>query len=127
MQEDDIGLAAFPVYVAPTPTPTPSPTPDSVGPTTHARAASVRRGHTIRLRYEVTDDKSARSQATRLVVKNARHKVVKRFALGARKIATWYSVRWTPKARGTSRYYVYAKDLASNKQAKVGSAGVRVN
>ena len=44
----------------------------------------------------------------------------------ARNTATWYSAKWTPKARGTYRYYVYAKDLAGNAQSKVGSARVVV-
>ena len=32
----------------------------------------------------------------------------------------------TPKAKGTYRYYVYAKDSAGNAQSKVGSAKVVV-
>ena len=51
---------------------------------------------------------------------------MKSFSLGTRNTATWYSVRWKPKAKGTYRYYVYAKDLAGNAQSKVGSAKVVV-
>lgn len=111
---DDIGLAAFPVA------------PDTVGPTTFARAASGRKGHIVFLRYKVTDNRSAKAVAVRLVVRNAKGKVVRRYALGTRAIATWYRVKWVPKARGTFHYFIYAKDLAGNAQIKAGSAKVIV-
>ena len=34
-------------------------------------------------------------------------------------MAAWHSAKWQPKAKGTYRYYVYAKDLAGNAQSKV--------
>ena len=100
--------------------------PDTVGPTTFAKAASGRRGRAITLRYKATDALSPRLLATRVLVKNSRGAVVNRYSLGKRTSARWYSLRWTPKARGTYRYYVYAKDLAGNVQSRVGSARVVV-
>lgn len=116
VQADDIGLAAFPV----------ASTPDTVGPTTFAKAASGRKGHVIFLRYKVTDDRSATAVSTCVVIRNAKGNVAKRFSLGTRTIATWHRVKWTPRAKGTYRYYIYAKDLAGNTQSKVGSAKVTV-
>jgi hypothetical protein len=55
-------------------------------------------------------------------VRNASGKVVKRFALGSRKTATWYRVKWKPKARGCYRLTIRGKDLAGSKQVKVGAA-----
>ena len=116
--EDDAGLAAFPLYVA--------PTPDTVGPTTFTKAASGRKGRAIRLYYRVTDAVSANAQAVRLVVKDARGAIVKGFTPGTCTMSAWHSVRWTPRARGTFRYYVYAKDMAGNAQVMRGSAKVIV-
>ena len=116
--QDDIGLGAFPVYV-------PSAL-DTVGPTIVARSTSGRRGHAIVLRYQITDNSNSLSQGTRIVVKNANRKVVKRYALGMQTMTAWHSVKWTCKARGVFRYYVYAKDQAGNSQVKVGSAKVVV-
>jgi hypothetical protein len=68
--------------------------------------------------------------STRIVIKNAHGKVVKTWSksgmLSLRNSGVWYSYKWTPKVRGTFRYYVYAKDFAGNPQSKVGSAKVVV-
>lgn len=85
-----------------------------------------RRGHVIAVRYKVTDAVSSQAEAARLIVKNSRGVTVKSFACGTKATATWRSIKWTSKARGTFRYYVYAKDLGGNAQAKVGSAKVLV-
>jgi hypothetical protein len=99
---------------------------DTLGPRTAARSVSVRRGSAVSLRYYLADLLSFRAAAVKVVVKNSRGATVKSASLGERTTDTWYSLRWTPKARGTYRYYVYGKDLAGNAQTKVGSAKVVV-
>jgi hypothetical protein len=96
---------------------------------TSGQAASGRRGKSTTLRYKAADTRSPTVWAPKVVVKDARGKVMKTFATSAltsRSSGTWYSVKWTPKAKGTYRYYVYAKDLAGNPQSEVGSAKVVV-
>lgn len=116
VQEDDAGLAAFPVYTA----------PDTIGPTTYARATTGTRSHAIVLRYKIVDNQSPTAVDIRIVVKNGHGATLRTFRPTSKATATWYSVKWTPKARGTFRYSVYAKDLSGNPQSKVGSAKVVV-
>jgi hypothetical protein len=99
---------------------------DTISPTTSAMAAKGRKGKAITLKYLVSDDQSAQVTGVTLTVKNARHKLVKSFSLGTRNVATWYSVKWKPKARGTYIYSVSAVDLAGNPQVKAGSARITV-
>ena len=99
---------------------------DTTGPVTAAKATSGRRGRAITLRYSITDNLSPKATAIRIVVRNSRGAAVKTIRPTARNTATWYSAKWTPKARGTYRYYVYVKDLAGNGQSKVESARVVV-
>ena len=101
-------------------------TTDNTGPVTAGRATSGRKGHAITLRYKITDALSAKATAIRVVVKNSHGTTVKTVQPTAKATATWYSVKWTPKARGTYRYYVYAKDLAGNAQRIKGNAKVVV-
>ena len=77
--------------------------------------------------YKATDNLSPQVKGVKVVVKNSHGKTVKTIAVSALKnVNTWYSVSWTPKARGTYRYYVYAKDLAGNSQSVRGWAKVIV-
>ena len=99
---------------------------DTIGPTTHARSASGHKGKAIRLKYLAGDNLSPQVKAVTLTIRNAHKKVIKRFTLGTKTIYTWYSVKWTPKAKGTYRYTVTAKDLAGNTQSKAGSAKITV-
>ncbi len=99
---------------------------DTLGPVTAARAASGRRARAIELRYRVTDRLSPGATAIRIVVKNRRNVTVKTLRPTAKNTGVWYAMRWTPKATGTYRYYVHAKDLAGNAQSSVGSAKVVV-
>jgi hypothetical protein len=99
---------------------------DTLGPTTAARSASGRKGRAIALRYKIADVLSPKATAIRIVVKNRRGTTVKTFRPTAKNTGTWYSVKWTPKAKGTYRYYVYAKDLAGNAQSRRGYAKVVV-
>ncbi len=99
---------------------------DLVGPRTAGKAASVRVGVAVRLRYKGTDDVSGKLSGVRLVVKDGKNRIVKRFSLGTRSVDRWYSVKWTPAKKGTYRYFVYAKDEAGLKQSTTGSAKVVV-
>jgi len=99
---------------------------DAQGPVAAAKATSGRRGRAIVLRYKIADLLSPRAKAIRIVVKNSHGTTVKTIRPTTKATATWYSVKWTPKARGTFRYYVYAKDLAGNAQRIKGSAKVVV-
>ena len=101
-------------------------TTDTLGPVTAGKAASGLKGRAIGLRYRATDALSPRVLGTRVVVRNGRGVTVRSFTLGARNVGMWYSVRWTPTARGTYRYYVYGKDLAGNAQSARGSARISV-
>ena len=98
---------------------------DSAGPVTAANATSGRMGYAIALRFKVGDNLSPKATAIRIVVKNG-DTVMKTLRPTTRNTATWYSAAWTPKAKGTYRYYVYAKDLAGNPQGEIGSARVVV-
>jgi hypothetical protein len=99
---------------------------DTTGPTTAGKAAEGKRREALALAYCVSDRLSPQATNVRLVVTSAKGKKVKSFTLGIKKTATWYSVNWKPKAKGSYRYVVTAKDLAGNKQAKIGGGTVRV-
>jgi len=99
---------------------------DTTGPVTAARAASGKKGHAIKLACRVSDTLSPKARAVKLVVKNARGRTVKTLTVGNCSTGVWYSAKWTPKAMGTYRYTVYAKDLAGNSQVTAGSAKVKV-
>ena len=60
------------------------------------------------------------------VHENRHGTTVRTFGPTAGNTATWYRVKWTPKARGTFRCYVNAKDLAGKTQLIRGSAQVVV-
>jgi hypothetical protein len=99
---------------------------DTRGPVTAAQYASGRRGHAITLRYKIADALSPRATALQVVVKNSHGTTITTIRPTTKNTATWYSVKWTPRARGTFRYYVYAKDLAGNAQRIKGNAKVVV-
>jgi hypothetical protein len=99
---------------------------DSTGPVTAGKAASGRVNRAIYLSYRISDNLSPKAKGIKIVVKNGRGKTVKTFLPAARNTSTWYRVKWVPKAKGTYRYYVYAKDLAGNAQRTRGSAKVVV-
>jgi large repetitive protein len=99
---------------------------DATGPVTSAKAASGKKGHSIKLAYRVSDTASPQAQGVTLVVTGARGKTVKTITIGSCQTSVWYNARWTPGATGTYRYTVKAKDLAGNTQSKAGSAKVKV-
>jgi hypothetical protein len=99
---------------------------DTLGPATKAATAQGRKGRALSLRYMIADAQSPQATAIRLVVMNARGTVVTTISLGAKPTATWYSVSWTPKTKGSYRYAVHATDLAGNTESRAGSAAVSV-
>ena len=100
---------------------------DTTGPITKAKLTYARVNHAVRLPYKATDNLSPKVKGVKVVVKNSHGTTVKTIWVSTAKyVNTWYSVSWTPKAKGTYRYYVYAKDLAGNAQSVRGSAKVVV-
>ena len=95
---------------------------DTTGPTTAGKAVSGKRNHAVKLKYRITDKLSPKATAVTLTIKNAKGKIIKTFKLGTRATNAWLTVKWTPKAKGSYKYSITAKDLAGNKQSKVGSA-----
>ena len=97
---------------------------DSRRPTTRApRRASARRNAHATLRYRVNDPLPSSGRAmVAIKVKTLGGKTVKTYRLASRKAvnaALTYKVSCTFK-RGTYRFFVYATDLADNKQVKAG-------
>jgi hypothetical protein len=101
---------------------------DTVGPTTSATVASVRKGRTATLKYMVADPEPTKGTATvKIVVKNARKKPVKTINVASVAVNTARTARFRCRlATGTYRYYVYATDASGNAQTKVGSAKLTV-
>ena len=93
---------------------------------TAAKAAKGIAGHGLKLSYQISDNLSPTATGVKLVVKNSDGKVVKTLACGTQSVTVWHSVTWTPKAKGTYSYAVYAKDLAGNVQSTAGSAKIKV-
>ncbi len=101
---------------------------DTTKPRTQAQnAVSVRRGSTAKLKYRVSEpaDLSPTADAVIQVKKSGR--VVKTFRFDDTPMNSdrTYSFRCTFK-KGSYRWYVYATDLAGNRQASVASNSLRV-
>ena len=100
---------------------------DPVAPTTHGQDASGKAGKSITLKYKIKDNLSPKAQAISIKIRNSSGEIVKKQSIsGTKTINTWYSFKWTPKAKGTYKYYVYAKDLAGNPQKTAGWAKIKV-
>jgi peptidoglycan/xylan/chitin deacetylase (PgdA/CDA1 family) len=102
---------------------------DTTGPVTTASLTYAKVNHVVRLLYKATDNLSPKVKSVKVVVKNSHGKTVKTIWVSTAKYVgtwIWYAVSWTPKAKGTYRYYVYAKDLAGNAQSVRGWAKVIV-
>jgi hypothetical protein len=98
---------------------------DARGPVTSARAARVRRGARVILRYAAAD--LTPKANVRLVVRTlsgARRATLRR---GWRRTGTLLRVSWRcTLRRGTYRVWVYATDQAGNRQVKAGRARLTV-
>lgn len=100
---------------------------DSVRPTTFSRNASGKVHKSICVKYEIKDNLSPEAQKIYVKIKNSKGKTVKTQSFSATKSTfKWYSFNWKSKAKGTYKYYVYAKDLAGNPQSSAGWAKVKV-
>jgi hypothetical protein len=68
------------------------------------------------LKYKITDNMSPKAQSVWIKVRASSGRTQSLTISGTRTINKWFSVSWRPKASGTYKYYVYAKDLAGNSQ-----------
>jgi hypothetical protein len=105
---------------------------DTTGPSTSGKslsfkAAKGKKGRAVSLKYRITDNLSSSATAVTLTIKDAKGKLVKKFALGTKVTNKWLTVKWTSKAKGIYKYSVSAKDLAGNKQIKAPGARITVN
>jgi hypothetical protein len=99
---------------------------DTTGPVTSGATARGRAGKPVKLRFKVADALSPQAKSIVIKVKNRRGKVIKTLRPGTRATATWSTAKWRPKAAGTYRYTVTAKDLAGNPQTKAGGGKIKV-
>ncbi len=98
---------------------------DAEGPVTTARAASVRRGARVTLRYRV-DDLTPRA-SVRLVVRTLSGRLRATLHPGWRATGRTLGATWRATIpRGTYRVWVYATDQAGNGQAVTGRARLTV-
>jgi hypothetical protein len=101
---------------------------DTTQPRTQAQnAVSVRRGSTARLKYRVSEPADLSPTADVVIQVKKSGRVVKtfRFADTPMNSDRTYSFRCT-LAKGSYRWYVYATDLAGNRQAAAASNSLRV-
>ena len=94
---------------------------DTQGPRTIApRAARVRRGRYVTLRYRVDDDLSPRARVTiRIATLDGR--TIRTFRLGGKAVNVTFGKRFRcDLAPRTYRFWVYARDLAGNRQTVAG-------
>jgi hypothetical protein len=97
-----------------------------VGPRTYAAQSRGLRRRPLALRYRGTTTSGDGLTTVRILVRNKLGRLVKRIRLGKKASGRWYSTKWTPAARGTFRYYVYANDSLGIAQERVGSGRVIV-
>ena len=84
-------------------------------------------GRYVTLRWKATDNLALKVTASKIVVRNAKGKVVKVFRpVGTRSVGVWRGPHWRCTTKGVFRYYVYAKDRAGNPQVRRGSARIVV-
>ena len=104
-------------------------TPDPCKPVTRAlAAASVYRGHTVNLRYRVSDA-TGKYDTEKVVIRirTKAGKLVKTITVGAKQPNASLTYRYLCKlARGSYRWYVYATDRWGNTQSSIGRAALTV-
>lgn len=96
------------------------------GPKTYAKAnLAVVKGRAVSFKYAATEDVSAKAT---VAIKIKKGSVVKKtVSLGSVKCGSWLTRKWTCKlARGSYRWYVYAKDQGGHTQVLLGSKALRV-
>jgi len=100
---------------------------DTRGPKTTASCpSSVKKGKKLKLSYKASDALSPTCAIT-LIIKNSKGNTVESWSLGQKRSNATGTRSFTcDLAKGKYRYYVYAKDLAGNKQTKVGSTTFQV-
>jgi hypothetical protein len=100
---------------------------DTLGPSTAARATSVRYRHPVVLKFRVDDLVSPGISSVSVVVKK-RGERVKRLTVSSCASGVWQGVTWIPRwrGRGIYWYYVRAVDMAGNVQTNVARARVVV-
>jgi photosystem II stability/assembly factor-like uncharacterized protein len=99
---------------------------DTTGPTTSARKLNGRLRVPMQLQYRVSDRASIGTSSLHVVLRTAAGKLVHIFKKSAVPTGIWNTLNWTPRARGTCRYYVYAADQAGNRQRNVARGTVVV-
>ncbi len=99
---------------------------DSTGPTTVALKATGLRGRRVSLGYRISDALSSSAIHVRIIIRDRRGRIARQLALPDATTASWRTAKWTPRARGTYRFSVFAQDEAGNRQATVGTARVIV-
>lgn len=93
---------------------------DTVGPATQAYYARVRRYRWATLRYRVLDSLSTKANVV-IRIKTLRRRLVKTLVLNGRLTNRILYARFRCRLRrGTYRFYVYATDLAGNRQRRLG-------
>ena len=100
---------------------------DASRPTTKApRSARVRRGRTVALTYVVRDTGSPKATVT-IKIKKLNGKTVKTLRLGKRAVNVTSRYKYRCKLpKGKYRFYVYATDLARNRQSVIGRNSLKV-
>ena len=89
---------------------------DSVKPRTYGKDARGTAHRSMALKYKITDNMSPKAQSVWIKVRASSGRTQSLTISGTKTINKWFSVSWRPKASGTYKYYVYAKDLAGNSQ-----------
>ena len=99
---------------------------DTTGPTTAARNLSGHKRSMLQLSCRVSDRGSYLAGRS-VVLRTAAGKLVHVFKTPSLvPTGIWTAINWVPRATGVYRYYVYATDLAGNRQRNVASATVIV-
>ena len=93
---------------------------DTRRPTTRARAATVVRGRTARLRCAVLDSEPCAGWARVEIAVRSAGKTVRTLRFPRRHLGWFTATFRCTLAKGTYHYYVYAADAAGNRQSSLG-------
>jgi hypothetical protein len=85
----------------------------------------VKKSKAVTFKYGVAEDVSAKAITSIKIKKGTT--VKKTVSLGSVKCGSWLTKKWTcTLAKGSYRWYVYAKDLGGNAQVLLGSKSLTV-